>query len=90
MAKLFFIIIGILSDVLYGWVVSLLWRWFIVPLGVRPMNAAQGLGLALMVSLLTKQHGNDEDPDMVKLVSHALAASATTLVIGFVVHLLAS
>jgi hypothetical protein len=44
---------GIASVILDGWVLTRLWYWFVVPLGVRPLGVAQAIGLAVIVRWLT-------------------------------------
>ena len=47
------IIIG--SSVLGGWVLSLLWAWFLVPMGLPAITIAQAIGVSLVISMLTQQ-----------------------------------
>lgn len=35
-----------------GYVISVLWRWFAVPLGIPPISAVHGIGIDLLVGLL--------------------------------------
>lgn len=38
-----------------GWVLSILWSWFLVPLGVPAVNTAHAIGIATIASLLCHQ-----------------------------------
>ena len=42
--------------VLRGWVLSILWGWFLVPVGVRPIGIAHAIGVSILISMLTHQH----------------------------------
>lgn len=37
-----------------GYLVSIMWRWFLVPLGVPAVGAWHVIGIALVVSVMTK------------------------------------
>ena len=39
-----------------GYVLSVLWVWFAVPLGAPAVGMIQAMGIALLVSFLTYQH----------------------------------
>lgn len=40
-------------SLLRGWVLSYLWLWFVVPLGVQPIGLWHAFGLSMMISMLT-------------------------------------
>lgn len=47
-----------------GWVISILWGWFIVPVFKIPtLNILQAYGLALVVGILTKQDIDVKSPE---------------------------
>jgi len=52
------------SSVLHGWVLTTLWRWFVVPLGVAQVGIVQAIGISSLIALLTyempKQEGDDQ------------------------------
>lgn len=47
---------GVMGTIFNGIVLSVLWFWFAVPLGVAPIETAHAVGIAVLVSLLTKQY----------------------------------
>ena len=51
-------IIGLVavSTLWKGYVLSVLWVWFAVPLGAPAVGVIQAMGIALLVSFLTYQH----------------------------------
>lgn len=57
-----------------GWALSVLWGWYLVPLGVTGISAAHGAGLAIIAGLLThqKQHTPEEFESNVEKYAHML------------------
>jgi hypothetical protein len=50
--------------ILRGFVLSQLWLWFLVPLGVPVVGIAQAIGISLLVSMLTvSSHKSSDDDD---------------------------
>lgn len=46
----------ILASILNGWVLSLMWSWFVVPkFGLPPLSIAESIFVAMIVSYLTYQ-----------------------------------
>lgn len=45
-------IVSIFCVPLNGYVISVLWRWFAVPLGIPSISAVHGIGIDLLVGLL--------------------------------------
>lgn len=45
---------------LQGWVLSVLWAWFLVPLGLTPLPVVSAIGLSMIAHLL---FGDGYDPD---------------------------
>jgi hypothetical protein len=36
-----------------GYVISILWNWYFVPLGVKPLNWAAGYGISAVICVMT-------------------------------------
>lgn len=91
----FLVITIILSSVLNGWVLSILWSWFIVPYFSLPkISIAIAIGISLIVAMLTHQESNKkEDKEetltsiVITMLIKAIATPAIFLVFGWVVHL---
>lgn len=46
--------VGVLTVILNGWVLSIIWGWFIVPVfAVSPLGTAQALGVTIAARLVT-------------------------------------
>lgn len=80
--------LALVSGPLYGWSVSLLWGWFVVPLGVRPIGMWHALGLGYLASRFTVGPADLEDdktPGWQKTLASALY-SLTLAGVGWIVH----
>lgn len=61
---LLFVVVMALAALWEGYVLSVLWGWFIVPqFGLSPLPILLAIGLALTVGLLTKQYVPHNDND---------------------------
>lgn len=91
-------IVGVLflsaiNIVLSGYVISVLWLWFVVStFNIAALSVAQAIGLALVVSYLTHQNQeeNTEGSPSEKLIKHFLTSvfrAVFALGIGWIVTL---
>jgi len=85
--------IVVVSTLLRGWVLSILWRWFMVPtLGLPALSIPQAIGIALVVGMLTHQsrhYPEDKDEKTSKKVVRFIEPFLTPfvmLLIGWVVR----
>lgn len=91
-------VLGI-SPVLYmlnGWVLSILWKWFIVPFGAPNISIPVAIGIAIVIGFLTKQteskHCVDDRPketrtiDAVAQIFAAILYPFVALGIGWIVQ----
>ena len=67
-----------------GFVLSRFWHWFVVPLGVREIGIALAIGIAMLVSLVTRnpfaaERDDDEQGPIEKGFSRLIAVNAATL-----------
>jgi hypothetical protein len=72
----------------YGFVLSQLWLWFVVPLGVVPISILQACGLLLVVSCTIPKsdiYKKKEEVDSGKLIGWYITPWFTYL-IGYCVH----
>jgi len=61
---IYFIILIVGGILMGGWVISILWNWFIVPLGLPAISLAHSIGLSLMVNVFkgyTESKTNEEE-----------------------------
>ena len=75
----------------YGYVLSCLWGWFVVPLGVVQINIWQAYGLSLILAMLTYKPDifkkEKQDLDYGKALA-GLTAPWFTLLLGYITSLL--
>lgn len=95
---LFIVIYLGVSPVLYilnGWILSVLWRWFIVHLGVQPISVPAAIGIAIVAGFLTRQiwekHCTDDrtsDDKIIDSIAYLVTSIAYPLIalgIGWIV-----
>lgn len=81
-----------------GWVTSILWAWFIVPLGVMPINYWHAVGIGCVVAAFLGTRGmydgpEDKDPDvqfgivMVRSFARVTLIPAMLLGMGYLIHI---
>lgn len=84
-----------ISTVLRGYVLSVLWAWFIVPqFDVKPLGIVSAIGVALVVGWLAKDTApspvKDKKPFLETIVEGVFLSIAMPLMIlftGYIVHL---
>lgn len=82
----------VLAVVVRGWVLSMLWGWFIAPLGVPEITIASAIGISLVVALLTNKTDNSGPTEkrsvqqhIEVVVTHAFLAPLMTLLFGWLI-----
>jgi hypothetical protein len=77
----------VLSSIWRGFVLSILWGWFMVPLfGLPALNIPFAIGIALVVGFLTHQSSNEnEKTDWGNSITMAVMYPALILLVGWVV-----
>lgn len=85
------VVIGltILQIIWYGWVLQVLWGWFIVPtFSLAALTIAQALGIALIVRMLTTNQGqtdSDKNDAVLRAAINGFLFPLITLIIGWIV-----
>jgi len=93
LAILGFPVLVALSAVTAGWVLSILWGWFVVPaFGIPALTIAQAIGVSYVVSFLARRtaqpnKGEKEHSEVIWGLSVLLISPLLTLGIGWVIHL---
>ena len=68
------------STIMFGWALSVMWTWFIVPLGPAPLSLAHALGINATINLFTygikreEINGKGLIPFFAYIVGQALSA----------------
>lgn len=56
-----------ISTILSGWVLTILWAWFVVPLGIAQIGIAHGIGICATGRLMIgSRAGSQSDADKTK------------------------
>lgn len=89
MATLLAIVLVFVTATLEGYVLSVLWGWFIVPVFAAPaLRIPYAVGLALIVSMLThKSKKPDDEPELPTILATALVVPPIFLGCGWIVKL---
>lgn len=73
-----------------GWVLMVLWWWFVVPLGAPEVSMAQGVGLAALVMLVRGHRKADGTEDLTEdlpgIIARGALIPAYILLVGWVAH----
>lgn len=76
--------------ILHGWVISLIWGWFVVPIfHVPEINIATAIGFEMLVIMLRPiQQANDDGKNKwAKFFGYAYVAPLLILLIAYCAHL---
>lgn len=72
---------------LNGWVLSWLWLWFMVPLGLPVISLAHSIGIAGIVGFMTKQYTSDKnEEEKYERMAYGLLAPFIALGGGYIIH----
>ena len=92
---MFSISFAVLASIFRGWVLTILWDWFIVPLGVPHIGIATALGIVIIVNMLTQhldtkpEKKYTDDASLLELLVQAFAKSflspLVTLALGAII-----
>jgi hypothetical protein len=86
MIVLFLIPYAILLTILRGWTISVVWGWFIVPMGAPSIGIAQAIGLSCFASIFTiglKTDVADQGDEVERVVTAILNAVVSyALILG--------
>jgi hypothetical protein len=68
-----------------GWLVSLLWGWFVVPFGAPPLGLAWAIGLMCLVSFCISSR-TDTDGTWTEVITYTALKVVLTLGVGYTAH----
>ncbi len=80
------VIMVVVSAVIDGFIISHLWRWFVVPLGVHPIGIAQAVGLDALWRAFSPNPFS-KNGSTVEVVARMFYRACAVLSIGYVAHL---
>jgi hypothetical protein len=81
-------IVGLMT--LRGWVLTYLWKWFIVPLGMPQIGVAHAIGVAVILAYIThnsyvKDRFDGEEHEHVLRIAASLFLLFMVWLMGFIV-----
>lgn len=77
-----------LTSIFSGYTLSVLWGWFVVPLGVMALTIPQSLGIALTVGYITHQRNKiEEDAGFWNALAVGVCKSLLFLGLGWIYHI---
>ena len=76
---------GVAGAVYTGWVLSIMWGWFIAPLGLPSITIPWAIGIMLSVGIFHKYEAAEDPPPPVHLSIFRLLKPAVLLGAGWVV-----
>ncbi len=84
------IVMAAISALFRGWVLSILWGWFMVPLGLPALSVVTCMGVALVIGFLTHQYvdndnGKDGGERIARLISFAILYPLIALLMGWII-----
>lgn len=80
------IIVSLLILIMGGYVLSLLWSWFIVPLGVSGISMVQAMGINL-IAYFVKGAKSSNPEQLDKTLIERLSVIIAAFVMGYFIHL---
>ncbi len=84
-----FVLLFVIASCLEGLVLSCLWGWFIVPLGVRPVSILHAIGICVLLDFISYHYYDykkSEEVGLASSLSYILIRPAVTFVVGAAVH----
>jgi hypothetical protein len=95
MAAVLLVIPGIILTItclalVRGWAISMLWNWFLVPLGLPLLGVVHAIGIGLVLGVLVQQaDGKKDDREAKEFIPQVLGFSigwVITVGIGWIVQ----
>lgn len=71
---------------LRAWVLTILWAWFVVPLGVGTIGIAHAYGLALAAQMFTGTSTKSKDEGLLYGIGLSVFGSLLFLAVGAIAH----
>lgn len=80
----------VVAIVLRAWVFTILWGWFLVPLGAPEVSIPTAIGISLILNLFMQHLAKEETKDknlIAEVGLRAIGAPVVTLILGWIVTL---
>lgn len=84
-----FILLFAIASSLEGLVLSYLWEWFVVPLGLRPVSILHAIGICVLLDFITYHYYDykkSEEVGLANSLSYILIRPVVAMTVGALVH----
>lgn len=84
-----FVFLFIVASCVEGLVLSYLWEWFVVPLGLRPVTILHAIGICVLLDFITYHYYDykrSEEVGLAASFSYILIRPAVAIAVGAAVH----
>lgn len=84
-----FVLLFIVASVLEGVVLSYLWEWFVVPLGLRPVSFLHAIGICILLDFVTYHYYDykkSEEVGLATSLSYILIRPVVAIIVGAMIH----
>jgi hypothetical protein len=83
----------VISSIMYGWAISILWRWFVVPLFDAPnLSILEAIGLSLTIGVFTTRYRDTPNSKSntiaditASIIAYSIINPVVIVIIGYVV-----
>jgi hypothetical protein len=88
-----FLTLSVISCVLQGFVFTYLWKWFMIPFGMKSISLVHAIGLIILLDFGTYHYYDAKSEDnrltkMLKALKFVVLKPLTALLLGYIAHLL--
>lgn len=87
---LLFIVFCVFIYIYFAWVLTILWKWFIVPLGLNELSLKSAFGVILIIGLirgLRTVSEKDIEINLKQTIWSLISAPALMLFVGYIITL---
>lgn len=84
------VVVYVAAAVLFrGWVISVMWTWFVVPFGLPSIGVVWAIGLSCMVGMFitSPASAKSSDDEVISKMLMPFVTGFIALLIGWIVHL---
>jgi hypothetical protein len=84
-----FILLFVIASSLEGLVLSYLWEWFVVPLGLKPVSILHAIGICILLDFVTYHYYDYKKSEEVGLsnsLCYILIRPVVEMAVGAAVH----
>lgn len=84
-----FVLLFVVASCLEGLVLSYLWEWFVVPLGMKPVSILHAVGLCVFLDFITYHYYDykkSEEVGLAASLSYVLIRPVVAILVGAAIH----